>query len=80
MFDAGQKNVLKIVSGTKVRNVLLWGSSRTGNYLLLCEALKVIASKHKLKREGKKVKIFATTSDFADLMTKKLRDQYTWAA
>ena len=74
VLDAGQGNVLKTVSESDIRNVLLWGSSGTGKTLLLCEVLKIQVSK--LKRKGKKVKIFATTWSYADHLTEKLRDQY----
>ena len=60
VLDDGQRNDLKTVSESEVRNVLLWGSRGTGKTLLLCEVLKIQMSK--LKRE-EKVKIFASRNN-----------------
>ena len=74
-MDDGQGKIIKTVSETDVRNLLLFGSSGTGKTLLLCEALKIKICK--LKRREMKIKVFVTTFEWmAELILQKIKDEY----
>ena len=76
MLDPEQTEVLREMAVQNIQNLFLWGSAGTGKTILLVEVLKMKVAR--LKREGKKFKIFVTTwtKDNTSLLREKLKGKY----